>query len=524
MAISVGTHLSPGWWLERAFDKREANLPRLVELKAWHDGEPPVPTAVASAREAFKEFESESTTNYAELLTGSLRERIAVREIRTALSELDPDEVAWTYWLDNNLDVEFATLVETFLWAGDAYAIVGEDPETGEPAVTPEDPRDVVTFHDPMRQSRIRAAAKFLHDSEEARDYVYLTLAGKYSESGKAVRYVAMRPSDGEGSGGFDAEEWSWSKDHGGPDGEELSHEFVPVVRLRNRNGKGEFEPHLSVMRRINRFVFQLSVIILYQAYKQRAILADVDDPDAEAQGDLANAVGVDDLEDVLTSDPGSWFLLPTGTKIWESSQTDVQGLLKAISDDERRLAAVSRRPMAMFTPDNQSAEGAKFTREGLTFAVEDKHTRLARFLVDIFYLVFLTAKDEERAVKSKIVVGFMPASRYSVTDKSSATSQVANTLPLRTILRVVWQMSPSEIRVVEEEQADQALMMSEFTEGEPDEGQPRMTIDEISKAAEALGRLQRAAVTNEAAAGAVGLDGLKFNDGRSTSLKFPDE
>ncbi|MBC9954936.1 phage portal protein [Leucobacter sp. cx-42] len=522
MAINTEDKFSPGWWLEKAFAKRAAKLDRLKELKSWHDGKPPAPQAVQNAREAFREFEAESTTNYAELITESLRERISVREIRTALSASDADEEAWKFWLDNNLDVEFSTLVETFLWAGDAYAIVGEDDEEeGAPIVTPEDPRDVVTFHDPIKQSRLRAGAKFLFDPDEGKDFVFITVAGKYVDSENAVCFVAERASDGNASNSFDSEEWSWSEEHGGAAGEELRHKLVPFVRLRNRNGKSEFEPHLPIMRRINRYIFQLSVIIMYQAYKQRAILADVDDPEETAKDDLAEAAGVDDLEDVLTSDPGSWFLLPAGTKIWESSTTDVQGLLKAISDDERRLAAVSRRPMAMFTPDNQSAEGAKFTREGLTFGVEDKQNRLERFLVDVFYLIFLTVDDKERAVKSGISVGFMPASRYTITDKASAASQVASVLPLRTILREIWQMTPSQIAVVEGEQADQALLLNELT----DDGEgSSLTLDQLSKAAEALGRLTRSAVTNESAAEQVGLTGLKFNDGRSTSLKFPDE
>ena len=50
------------------------------------------------------------------------------------------------------------------------------------------------------------------------------------------------------------------------------------------------------------------------------------------------------------------------------------------------------------------------------------------------------------------------------------------------------------------------------------------MSPEDVAMAAEALGRLQRAAVKNESAAKLVGLDGLEFNDGRSTSLKFPDE
>lgn len=459
MAISITEHNSPGWWLDKAFRKRAERLPRLQDLNAWHEGRPPTPAAVAEAREAFQEFEAEATTNWAELIVGSMRERQAVRDIRTAMSGDDPDEVAWDLWLTNGLDVEFSTFVETFLWAGDAYAMVGTDPDDGV-AVTHEDPRDVVTFHDPVRQSRLRAAAKFLHDADEGKDFVYLMLAGAYFEDDLARTFVASKDGDGKVSETLDVESWSWESELGGPDGVALTHGLVPVVRLRNRSGKGEFEPHLPHLRRINRLTFQLSVIVMYQAYKQRAIIADTDDPEEAAQGDLAKAFDVDSLEDVLTSDPGSWFLLPSGAKVWESTQTDIQGLLKAIHDEQLALAAVARRPMGMFAPDNQSASGANFTREGLQFAVEDKQTRLRRFLVDVFHLVFLTVGDTERADKTKINVSFMPAERYTITDKASATSQVSSKLPLRTILREVWQMSPTQIQQVESEASDEALLM----------------------------------------------------------------
>lgn len=520
MAISVSNKNSPGWWLEKCFQKRAAGLARFEELDAWRRGNPPAPQAVKEAREAFKEFESESVTNWAQLIIALLRERLGVRDIRTGASGDDPDDEAWAYWLTSNLDVEFSTFVDTMLWAGDAYAMVGED-DDGEPSVTPQDPRDVVTFHDPIKQSRYRAAARFLHDADAGKDYVYLMLAGSYFNDNRARVFVASKAGNGTAATSFDSKEWSWDRDYGGVNGEALNHELVPVVRLRNTGGMGEFEPFLPQLRRINRFTFQLSVIVLYQAYKQRAILADVDDPEQAARDGLADTFNVDDLEDVLTSDPGSWFLLPSGSKIWESTQADTQGLVQAIKAEQLSLAAVARRPMGMFAPDNQSASGANFTREGLTFAVEDKQKRLRRFLVDVFHLVFLTAGDEKRADKKSIRVSFTPADRYTITDKASATSQVSSVLPLRTILREIWQMSPDEIRAVESEAADAALLFSDGTEA--DAG-PRMTIDEISKAAESLRRLQMAAVTNESAADIVGLEGLKFNQGRSVALKFPDE
>lgn len=470
MAINVGEPGSPGAWLEKCFEKRESRSERLNELNAWHEGNPPVPSAVANAREAFVEFEEESVTNFAGMITGSVRERMAVREIRTAASGEKRDAEAWKHWVNNSLMVEMSTVIETFLALGDSYMMVGTDPETEQVVVTAEDPRDLVTFHNPLNQAQVRAAAKFYHDPELGRAYVVLMLRGgadTFGAGSKARSFTAYKDAESDEVGGFEPDAWTWDEDQGGPDGMELKHALVPVVRFRNRNGKGEFEEHIKILRRINRAVFQLTVIVMYQAYKQRAVILDDDDEDGhdeiEVQDSFKEKIGLDDLDDALTSDPGSWFLLPRGAKIWESTQTDVQGILSAIKDDVMRLAAVTRRPMAIFAPDNQSAAGADFTREGLTFATEDKITRATQGLVDLFHLIFLTEGDEKRADKSQIMVGWMPTVRHSLTDMASATAQVAATMPKRTIYREIWQMTPEEIMQVEAEAADELLLMQEL-------------------------------------------------------------
>lgn len=524
MAISVGTKGSPGWWLAKGFAKIEERAPRLNLLNDWHEGNPPAPTAVQTAREAFRDFEEEAVTNFAELIVGAVRERMTVRDIRTGESGEKSDDVAWGHWVSNNLSVEMSSVIETFLALGDSYMIVGKDPETEKVVVTAEDPRQLVTFHNPLNQQQLRAAVKVLHDPDEGRAFAVLMLRGGKLPSGaqfNARRFVAYMDTDSAEIPAFDAGAWTWDPDQGGPEGEELPHQLVPVVRFRNRNGKGEFEDHIKILRRINRSVFQLTVIVMYQAYKQRAvILDDSDEDDVQVQNSFKEEIGIGDLDDALTSDPGSWFLLPRGAKIWESTQTDVQGILSAIKDDVMRLAAVTRRPMAIFAPDNQSAGGAEFTREGLTFATEDKMTRADQGIVDLFHLIFLTAGDEARADRSKIMVGWKPSVRYSLTDMASATSQVSGTMPKRTIYREIWQKTPAEIMQIESEASDELLLMQE----NDSTGDLGMSAEELAGRAEAIGRLQRAAVTGESAARAVGLEGLEFNDGRSTSLKFPDE
>jgi hypothetical protein len=455
MSIDTTVENTPGWWLLQACRKREGRVSRLQKLADYHDGNPPLPTANVAATDAFRKVQQQARTNMAELIVGSLRERVSVRDIRTQVSGEKPDSEAWDIWLENGLDVEFSEVLENMLAMGDAYMIVGTDPDGGA-VITGEDPRQVVTIHNPARQAEVRAAVKAFHDPDESVDYLYLYLSGATLGEANARRYVAKRSRKSLGAGIiFSAAAFSWDTDRGGADGEELPHPFVPVVRFRNRKGIGEFEPHIDILDRINHDVYNRVVIALYQAYKQRALL--VDNPEDE-NGDPVN------LDEVLTSDPGSWLQLPAESKVWESSQVDLQGILNATSDDIKLLAAVTRRPMSLFAPDNQSAEGANFTREGLTFAVEDKQTRAGQGLVDVFYLAFLATGRTDRAVKSRIIVGWNPGERYSITDKASAGSQAVTVLSKRTVMREVYQMTPTEIDQAEAEASDELLLTQEVT------------------------------------------------------------
>lgn len=282
VAIDVKTELSPGWWMLKACRKREERLKRLQKLADYHDGNPPVPTSNEAVTDAFRRVQKQSRTNLAELIVGSLRERIAVREIRTGESGAEPDSEAWAIWRDNGLDVEFSDVIENMLALGDGYMIVGS--RDGEPVITGEDPRQVVTIHNPVRQSEIRAGVKVFHDPDVSKDYVYLYVAGEKSidDAGNEIalnarRYVASRPRRNKKAAVvFSADQFSWDEEFGGAEGEELPSPFVPIVRFRNRRGVGEFEPHLDVLDRVNHNVYNRMIIAIYQAFRQRVVKVDV--------------------------------------------------------------------------------------------------------------------------------------------------------------------------------------------------------------------------------------------------------
>src|SRR3546814_3480026 len=85
----------------------------------------------------------------------------------------------------------------------DGYMMVGLDPgDESSVVITGEDPRLVVTIHDPLRQSEVRAGLKFFHDPDKQKDYAFLFLRGEperdafgipTGEWTKARRLVATR-------------------------------------------------------------------------------------------------------------------------------------------------------------------------------------------------------------------------------------------------------------------------------------------------------------------------------------------
>lgn len=481
LVIDVRTPGSPGWWLAKLAKKREERLPRLQKLARYHEGDPPLPEGAEKMRSAYQAFQKSARTNFAELIVGSVLERCSVRTIRTSIgADADGDSAAWRIWRQNNLDIEFADVLENMLALGDAYMMIGDDLESDDPqsvAITGEDPRQVVTIHDPVRQSEVRAGLKMFHDADQERDYAYLFVRGERIETTlldgtvvstwtNAVRYVASRPRRNlRGRVQFQSgvnSAWDWDPDFGGEQGQELRHRYVPIVRFRNRKGVGEFEPHIDILDRINRTLLQKMIIAMYQAFRLRALRIDEEDaPDIDP--DTGQSVDYDDL---LTADPGSFLKIPKNAELWESEATDMQGILSSIKDDLLHLMAVTRTPMSAISDAvNQSAEGATTVKEGQIFKTEDRQNRSGASLALVFLIAFLTIGDAESIARAKledIRIDWYPSERFSLQQKYDAASKAPAGMPLETVYSEILQFSPEQIALAKGQAIQEKLMTPE--------------------------------------------------------------
>lgn len=431
MAIDPGTDYAQAFkaLATRLAQKRE----RIDLLASYHDGRPPLPEGAAGMRDAYRRFQEKSRTNYAELIVEATRERMIPNGFTTSL-EQDPegDAIAWEYWTANALEVGSADVHSNMLGLGDGYTLIGGlDPDTGVPNITSEDPRQIITRHDPARPRVVQVALKVFTDEWTGQDTAFLYTPGQV--------LVATRATRDDVIGLDDLATWTWSRERSFT----FPQKLVPVVRFQNRRGNSEFETHIDLLNRINLTILQRLVITAMQAYRQRALKksSETDMPTHDNEG---NEI---DYNALFSPGPGALWDLPPGVELWESQQATFQDILAAVKDDVRELAAVTRTPVGYLIPDgaNQSAEGAAAMREGLVFKAEDRIARAKASWEQTLSIAFRFAGDDERANLSQLKSLFRDPQRYSLQERADAATK-ATDLPLDERLVSIWGKSPADL------------------------------------------------------------------------------
>lgn len=431
MPIDTQIPGSPGWWFNKLLTDLEGRRWRLDKLDAYYRGDCDLPESAEGAREAYRRFQSKARSNFAQLIVDATRERMSVVGFRTgAEGDEESDGEAWRIWQGNGMDEESGLLHQASLTMGDAYGIVGGvDPETGVPLITAEDPRQVITAHDPQRRRRTVAALKVFEDELSGLDAAVLFLPGV------VWRAVRRRASSQRLSG------WDWDGD---PEG--LPFPVVPVVRFGNRadlfgRTQGEFEGALDTLDRINHMLLQRLVIATIQAFRQRVIKADLPPTDPEG-----NPI---DYNGLFSPAPGAMWVIPPDADIWESQQTDLTGILSAVRHDIQDLAASTRTPLFYLTPDaaNGSAEGASLAREGLVFKTRDRLVAAGESWEQVMRLAFLFSGQGDHA-RSDMEVLWAPPERFSLSERYDAASKAQTAgVPWSTVMQSVLQFSPQEVQ-----------------------------------------------------------------------------
>lgn len=454
MTIDIDTKKSPGWWGKRLSKKLEDRNKDLADLFDRYDGNTRMPKALQSAPDSARRFYRTARTSFAEMIVKSVKYPLKVATVLTAVDNSDlGDSVAWRVFSSSGMEEESDDVHRLAILAGNSYSVVQKHEATGQWRYTSEDPREVITQHDPTIQSEIVAGAKFYYDSVEAQARMILWLPGR-------TYYAYREQSTNRGYRRFSSS-WSWDESLGGADG--VSREIpdlpgitdMPVFRYRNEEGVGEFERHRGLLDRIDHLVLQGMTIATYQAFKQRAIKV----PGKDMPEYDPNTGERIDYDEVFSADPGALWKLPESAELWESGQVDLTPVWTGVDKVIQQLAAVTFTPLAMFSPEgqNQSASGASFAREGRTFKIEDRQVRFAQIHAKALALLFALNEDYDRANPEDIEIVWRPAERQSLTEKTSALINTGS-MPWQARMEEVMQFSPRKIERMKRMRDEDAL------------------------------------------------------------------
>jgi hypothetical protein len=434
------THLDAGQ--QALLKKLKARQAHYQLMERYYDGDAPLPESAEGQSRAYRRFQRKSRLNLAQLSVAAVRERMVIGGFRTgAEDDENGDREARRLWKANHLDYLASDLHSLFLRFGSAYAIVGYPDGSEFPVVTVEDPRQVCAYTDPTMPHRVIEAIKVF--SEGGINYLYCY----------RPELIHVFVKDGEDNA-FDPEGYMLSMEMENTIGE------VPVVKFTNADEKGEYEPYIDIIDRVNHMILQRLIIATTQAFRQRVLKGDFPTHDADG-----NEI---DYNGIFESSAGSLWMIPEGADVEELAQAEITGILQAVRADIQDFAAVTRTPMHYFVPEgvNGSAEGAQLAREGLVFKAEDRIARASAGWSKVMSLVFRWLGDETRANLLDLEPLWKPAERYSLAERADANVKFAD-IPFRSRMALVAQFSPAEIEEMEVEKASESLIAQAVFMGE---------------------------------------------------------
>lgn len=428
----------PQWWLTHLTKRMDDRRSHLALLRAYLCGDAPLPDGADNCRKAYQLFQRKARTNFAELITDAVSERMQVAGFVVGDSLSDDDD-ARRLWKANHLPVWSSDVHRNMLALGHGYVSVQPGPDGVE--ILHERPEQVIVEHDPERPDRRRAALKAWRDNVAGSDFAVLHLPGIAYWWYRSTTRIQGKPEPIlTYSGG-------WQPLLARSTGIDV----VPIIPFTNRDGRGEYETHLDVLDRINWGVLQRLVIIAMQAYRQRATKGDL--PEVDEDGNTI------DYGALLEPGPGALWRLPEGVELWESGQTDLTGVLEGVKADLRDLAAVTRTPINSLIPEgaNQSAEGAAAAREGLVFKTGDRITRAQAAWAEVMALALMLDRDASELLD--VEVQFAPPERQSLAERADALTKLRDDLPWRARMTDVMGYDGDRVDRMAAERAEDLLL-----------------------------------------------------------------
>ena len=419
----------------------------VVTMDKWYKGCAPVPTTdnagtSASVQRAWENLQRLSRINAASLLVDSRLPRISIHSVQSAAdSSADGDDEIESFMQESNFRLKLTEALRDALISGKGYLALTEDGLMHLPPTH--------TYCDQDAAGNTTAALA-MYVSPDRKHKVMLFARPGYYRIAKAELFLPLQntgewlcPDMSEFSPHLG--KWEW---------EEPVHvkgETVTIYELSDQ--KGIIARHMPTLKRINHTILQLGVLVATQAYR-KTILSNL--PKYDEDG---NEIAYD--PGMFETAPDALLLLPDGVNIWESSQTDLNPVRNLVLDNLKILAAESKTPLYILSPDSAtaSAEGASMQNEPLIFDIESLEMRITSTLRRLFADAMAARGDSERADATKINIDWVNPKRPSDVERMSAVQLATSAgVPLTVALRKFGGFSALEVAEVERVQGNQAL------------------------------------------------------------------
>ena len=426
---------TPEEWLPVLTKKLDARQPRIALNRRYANGDARLPEMGSNLKASWEAFQKKARTDMAGTLCASMAGRIIPRAVVVGSTSKNPAvEAARLVWRNNRLYVVFSDAIWNALAVSVGYLILGV--RDGHPVITSEEPEQVITEPDPAQPWRSRAALKAWRDLDAETDFAIVWANGVkqwFSRSMKNSAGSVRASSVGEWQPTGRVEQYA---------GE------LPVFAIENARGVAEFEPHIDVIDRINLGKLQRLVTTAIQAFKQRMIEGSLPDKDEDGN-DI-------DYAKMFDAAPGAIWELPDGVKVTELGAQDIRPLLEGEKTDLRDFAMVTRTPIDVFIPDNQSATGAQNTQKG---EIQKAKDRIERFSAPMEAAILGALRVLGVDTDETVHVQFEQPEHVGLSEKMTAAAQAkAAGKSRRWIDQYIMGMTPEEIDQEESDLAEEQL------------------------------------------------------------------
>lgn len=470
-----------GWTLTVLAQKLGERIPLMCFEQLLRDGRQNVSTMSIPRNvdqrsfAIYKRFTKLARINLSDAVVSAVTERQIPAGFRIVGDPLASVDAADEIYYQNHMDLQIPLMCEDVGWHGMSFTLVAQgygnetihyvSPWACE--MSDDEDAGIIYSFDEVKQVERIMLLRLERDEHGKAVRVYSHTAERESESPTLVSPADMKLVEQIGDT-YDSDAprtwkpqsgWHWVDEQDSSSFQyAVACDHIPLFRQRSSDMHSQIFKHIGTIQRIDHSIFDRLCITTMQAFRQRAVKGldhlYYEEGDPQVENGLANIGDPVDFAATLTMGPAGLWALPEGVDVWESATTDIRQLTEAESAEIKNLAQASRTPLDLLSPDVQgSASGADLKREGLIFKVNRLNKLANDMLVRVVRMALTLQGNGD--VASRFEMTWEPVADVGVLEKAQAMSFVQATMPVRTALRMIWKMTPSQIAEAEKDLTD---------------------------------------------------------------------